>query len=343
MRINDTIKPVILGLMGPRVLPEELRFFTESNPFGFILFQRNCENPDQLVHLCTELRNSVGRDDAPILIDQEGGRVQRLRGPNWREAPPVGKIGALWSVDESKAEQAAFLHAQMIGIQLRTNGITVNCAPCLDLAVPGAHEVIGDRSYGSDPRVIQVLGQAACRGFGAAGVHSIVKHLPGHGRAMVDSHLSLPVLDADLDTLGRTDFEAFRSVPENTWGMTAHLLIPDIDPDQCITFSSEGISGVIRREIGFNGLLMSDDLSMNALSGSLESRAERALAAGCDIALHCNGKMHEMRDVCHAASHLSDETKRRILDTPVLEESSESLDTVETAFTELVDSTAQSG
>lgn len=312
METASTTKPVILGLSGTELQEHEYRFFSHADPFGFILFQRNCETPDQVKTLCSALRDCIGRPDAPILIDQEGGRVQRLRSPNWREAPAVRVIGEIAESDSERGKRAAYLHAQLIALQLYELGITVNCAPCLDLTIPGAHEIIGDRSYGADPALVRTLGTEACHGFLSAGVTPVIKHLPGHGRAAVDSHHDLPVIDTDLETLKRTDFAAFLGQPATVWGMTGHLMIPALDPDHCTTLSRHSIDSIIRDHIGFDGLLMSDDLSMKALSGTLGERAAGALAAGCDIALHCNGEMVEMEEVAANCSSLAPDAIRRI-------------------------------
>jgi len=324
MIAGNATKPAILGLAGIELLEEERTFFSEADPVGFIMFQRNCESPDQLKALCSSLRDCVGRKDAPILIDQEGGRVQRLREPMWREAPAVRVLGMLAEIDIDKGRRAAFLHARIIAQQLSEAGITVNCAPCLDLSIPGAHEIIGDRSYGSDPALVRTLGAEACRGFQSAGVTPVIKHLPGHGRAAVDSHHALPVIETELETLEGTDFAAFLDQPDDVWGMTGHLMIPAIDPDNCTTLSAKSIEVVIRNFIGFDGVLMSDDLSMKALSGTLGDRTAGALAAGCDIALHCNGNMGEMQEVVENCGSISEKSLERLARacTPCANESS---------------------
>lgn len=312
MNIGPATRPVILGLNGPELLENERLFFADADPFGFILFQRNCVTPDQVRSLCSALRDCVGRSDAPILIDQEGGRVQRLRAPQWRESPAVRVIGTLAETDIERGKRAAYLHARLIGNQLSDTGISVNCAPCLDLTIQGAHEIIGDRSYGGDPAMVRELGREASLGFLAAGVTPVIKHLPGHGRAAVDSHHALPVIETDLDTLKKTDFAAFQNQPSSVWGMTGHLKIPALDADHCTTLSKHSIEYVIRQCIGFNGVLLSDDLSMKALSGSLGERTAGALAAGCDIALHCNGDMAEMKAVVENCAQFSTVTLDRL-------------------------------
>lgn len=312
-----TATAMILGLAGPELTPSEIDFFRESKPFGFILFSRNLQTPDQLKILTASLRDLTGRDDLPILIDQEGGRVQRLRGPHWTEQPPAGAVGDLAARDRAAGLRAAYLHAHLIGLQLADHGITVDCAPCLDLRVAGASDVIGDRSYGADPALVAELGVVACDGFLAAGVVPVVKHLPGHGRALVDSHKALPVLDAPMDLLRDTDLVPFRSAPRGAWGMTAHIVLTAVDADQPATLSHAVISEVIRGEIGFTGPLMSDDLSMEALAGQLGDRAAGALAAGCDLALHCNGNMAEMQAVAAATGPLSSAARARLDACPI--------------------------
>lgn len=307
----------IFGLEGTMPTAQERAFFRTVDPFGYILFARNIEDRDQLRALTASLREISGREDLPILIDQEGGRVQRLRGPQFQEAPPAGKIAELAAIDPAQGLRAAYLHALGIGVQLRELGITVDCAPCLDLRVEGASDVIGDRSYGNDPELVGKLGQAAIDGFRQAGVMPVIKHLPGHGRALVDSHHGLPVIDTGLEILKNTDFRPFAACREKTWGMTAHLVLTAVDPDRPITQSETGIKDVIRDMIGFSGPLMTDDLSMNALTGEMTYRADRALAAGCDLLLHCNGKFEEMESVAEAVAPLSGKALERINDTPI--------------------------
>lgn len=307
----------ILGLEGAALTEHERAFFRSVNPFGYILFARNVETPAQVRRLTDDLRALSGREDLPILIDQEGGRVQRLRAPNFKEAPAAGRIADLASQDPEKGLRAARLHAMAIGVQLRELGITVDCAPCLDLRFEGASNVIGDRSYGDDPGLVGKLGQAAVTGFRQAGVMPVIKHLPGHGRATVDSHHGLPVIDTDLPTLEKTDFMPFLRCRTGVWGMTAHLVLTAVDPDRPITQSAVGIKTIIRNKIGFDGPLMTDDLSMNALTGEMSYRADKAVAAGCDLLLHCNGKMGEMQSVMEAAVPLSGDALKRIAATPI--------------------------
>ena len=295
----------IFGCEGARLSDRERDFFRESDPLGFILFQRNCESPDQIRALTSDLRAAVGRE-APILIDQEGGRVRRLKPPHWPEHPAAGKIGKLAETSLERAVRASELHGRAIAAMLAPLGIDHDAAPSLDLGLPSESDVIGDRAYSGDPEVVAALGRAACNGFLAGGVMPIVKHMPGHGRAQVDSHKALPVATADWDTLAATDFAPFRALADLPWGMTCHLEFTAIDPDCPATLSPEVIRRAIREAIGFDGVLASDDLSMNALSGTLGERAAGAVAAGCDLALHCNGVFDEMTDVAASVPRLSD-------------------------------------
>jgi beta-N-acetylhexosaminidase len=303
----------IFGCAGPLLTESETSFFREVAPFGFILFQRNCESPDQVRGLVRDLRDSIGRADAPVLIDQEGGRVARLRPPTWRAAPAPGRIGAIAARDRHLALEAARLNASLMGRELAGLGITVDCAPVLDLQVSGAHAgVVGDRALGNDPELVGALGRAICDGLLAGGVDPVIKHMPGHGRALVDSHRALPRVDASLDELRRTDFIPFRRLADMSWGMTAHVVYSAIDPERPATTSPKVIAEIIRGEIGFDGLLVTDDLNMQALQGDLADRTRRALSAGCDLALHCTGRLDEMEEVAAAAGPMSDATARRV-------------------------------
>jgi beta-N-acetylhexosaminidase len=303
----------IFGCAGPTLTDEEHRFFRDVDPLGFVLFKRNCETADQLRILVRSLRDSVGRADAPVLIDQEGGRVARLRPPEWRAAPAPGRIGAVAAADRARGLEAARLNATLMGRELADLGIDVDCTPVLDLQFPGAHAgIVGDRALGSDPELVAALGRATCDGLLAAGVEPVIKHIPGHGRALVDSHHDLPRVDAPLAELRRTDFVPFQRLADMRWGMTCHVVYTAVDPERPATQSPKIVGEIIRGEIGFDGVLLTDDLSMNALQGSLGERAGRALAAGCDVALHCNGKLDEMREVAAAAGPLSFAARRRL-------------------------------
>lgn len=296
----------ILGCAGLTLTAEEHRFFHEVDPLGFVLFKRNCEAPDQVRALVGALRDSVGRPDAPVLIDQEGGRVARLRPPTWRAAPAPGRIGAIAARDRGSALEAARLNASLMGRELADLGINVDCTPVLDLQFPGAHAgVVGDRALGSDPELVAALGRAICEGLLAVGVDPVIKHIPGHGRALVDSHHDLPRVDAPLAELRQTDFIPFRRLADARWGMTCHVVYGAIDPERPATTSPKVIAEIIRGEIGFGGILVTDDLSMQALQGDLGDRTRRARAAGCDVALHCTGRLDEMREVAAAAGDVS--------------------------------------
>jgi beta-N-acetylhexosaminidase len=303
----------IFGCAGLTLTAEEERFFGDVDPIGFVLFKRNCEAPDQVRALVRALRASVGRADAPVLIDQEGGRVARLRPPQWRAAPAPGRIGVVAAADRAKGLEAARLNALLMARELAGLGINVDCTPVLDLQFPGAHAgVVGDRALGGDPELVAALGRAVCDGLLAAGVEPVVKHIPGHGRALVDSHLDLPCVDAPLAALRQTDFVPFRRLADMRWGMTCHVVYTAIDPERPATMSPTVIAEIIRGEIGFDGVLLTDDLNMNALQGGIGERAGRALAAGCDVALHCNGKIGEMREVAAAAGPPSPDARRRL-------------------------------
>jgi beta-N-acetylhexosaminidase len=302
----------ILGCAGPTLSTEERQFFRGADPFGFILFQRNCQSPEQVRRLVQDLRDSVSRAEAPVLIDQEGGRVARLRPPAWRKAPAAGRFGALATRDVSVAVEAARLNAQLMGRELAGLGISVDCAPVLDLQFEGASNVVGDRGFATDPELVARLGRAVCEGLLAAGITPVLKHMPGHGRALVDSHHALPEVDASLGALRQTDFVPFLRLADMPWAMTSHVLYKAIDPERPATTSPVVINDIIRGEIGFKGVLVSDDLSMEALRGDLADRTSRARAAGCDLALHCNGRLEEMRAVAAAAGPISDATAERL-------------------------------
>ncbi len=292
-------RAVIFGCGGPVLSAEEARFHAASQPWGFILFARNIEDPDQVRRLTADLRKSVGRD-APVLIDQEGGRVARMRGPAWREwAPALEECERL--PGEIRA-RAMHLRYHLIASELRAIGIDVNCAPVLDLAQPGTHAVIRNRCYGGDPGEVARIGRAVADGLIAGGVLPVIKHIPGHGRATIDSHVDLPQVPVDLAAL-EADFAPFRALADLPMAMSAHVIYRALDPEAPATQSAAVIAH-IRQDIGFGGLLMTDDLSMQALRGSLADRAGRAIAAGCDMILHCSGKQHEMDEVAEVAPML---------------------------------------
>tara|TARA_R110002096_G_scaffold428927_1_gene641196 strand:- start:23750 stop:24763 length:1014 start_codon:yes stop_codon:yes gene_type:complete len=294
--------PVISDVQGYELSVDERALFKEFRPYGFILFQRNCQNPEQLKALTDEMREIVGHDDAPILIDQEGGRVARLRPPHWPVYPAAGVYSKLYETNPDLATAAVQVHASLMADNLSGVGVSVDCYPVADLLYRGADKVIGDRAYGDHPNKVSILARAAAEGMLAGGIIPVMKHLPGHGRADVDSHKKLPVVDASLDDLKKTDFIPFAALNDLPCAMTAHVIYTAIDPDNCATVSKKVIRDIIRDEIGFSGVLFSDDLSMKALSGAPEKNALDALSAGCDLALHCNGTLSERRAVLEATA-----------------------------------------
>ncbi len=290
-------RAAIFGIGGPRLTEAERAFLGRAQPFGFILFERNCADPDQVRALTAELRASVGRADAPILIDEEGGRVQRLKPPHWPKRPAAGAIGALYRADRERGLRAAWLAGRLIAADLFPLGIDVDCAPVADVPAPGSHSIIGDRAFGAEPETVAALARAMSEGLIAGGVLPVIKHIPGHGRARADSHRELPRVGASRGELAASDFAPFRALAELPFAMTAHVLYEAFDAALPATLSPVVIDQVIRGTIGFKGLLISDDLSMAALAGGLGARAAQALAAGCDLVLHCNGKLGEMEEV----------------------------------------------
>ncbi len=304
------MRAFITGLAGPRLTDEERAFLADAQPWGVILFQRNVEDPAGVRRLVEEARSVLGRP-APVLIDQEGGRVQRLRPPYWPSYPTGAAYGALFDRDPDAGLAAARLGARLIAADLAALGIDVDCLPLADVPVAAADPVIGDRAYGTEPAKVAALAGAIANGLLEGGVLPVLKHIPGHGRATADSHKSLPVVTADRATLETTDFAAFRPLSGLPLGMTAHVVFTAVDPDAPATTSTTIVREVIRDSIGFQGLLMSDDISMGALTGSLQERTRAALAAGCDIVLHCNGVMTEMRAVAGEAPELTGATARR--------------------------------
>jgi len=305
-------KAAIFGCGGLELSAEEKEFFRCNDPLGFILFARNCDTPEQIAKLTADLRASVGRDDAPVLIDQEGGRVQRLKPPRWRQAPSAARFGDLFRRDPALGREAVEFNMRLIAAELIALGIDVDCVPCLDVPVPGAHDVIGDRAFALQPEIVADLGRIAAQTMLDMGVMPVIKHLPGHGRAGVDSHLALPKVGTSVVELQHSDFLPFRALADMPWGMTAHVLYTAIDPDRPATTSPIVIERIVRGALGFNGLLLSDDLSMQALGGSLGERAGASLAAGCDIALHCNGRMDEMMQVAKASGPMTAAATERL-------------------------------
>jgi beta-N-acetylhexosaminidase len=300
-----TSRACILGCAGPGLSAAESDFFREARPWGFILFRRNIETPDQTRALVDALRATVDRADAPVLIDQEGGRVQRLGPPHWRRYPPSRAYGKIGANDPLVRREITRLGARLMAHDLASLGITVDCLPVLDVPDPGGHEIIGDRAYAETADEISILGRAAAEGLIAGGVLPVIKHIPGHGRARADSHVSLPVVDASRSELESRDFRTFRALSDMPMAMTAHVVYAALDAKAPATTSRVVISEVVRGSLGFGGLLMSDDLSMKALSGDFTQRARASLAAGCDVVLHCNGDRAEMEAVVRGTRRLA--------------------------------------
>jgi len=300
----------ITGLSGLTITANERAFLREAQPWGLVIFKRNVNKPQQVTELTSSFRDAVGWA-APVLVDQEGGRVQRLGPPHWPAYPPGATYGALYDRDATHALAVARLAGHLIASDLIALGIDVDCLPLADVPAPGADPVIGDRAYGSEPGKVAAIAGAIAEGLMAGGVLPVVKHLPGHGRATADSHHALPVVDADRATLEATDFAAFRPLAGLPLGMTAHVVFSAIDPNAPATTSVTMVREVIRGFIGFAGLLMSDDVSMKALSGSIAERSRAALAAGCDVVLHCNGDLAEMTQVAGATPELAGAAAQR--------------------------------
>jgi beta-N-acetylhexosaminidase len=301
----------ITGVSGLELSAAEREFIRAERPWGFILFKRNIGTPDQVSALVKELRSCLGEADAPVLIDQEGGRVARLGPPHWPVYPAGAVFGALYELDPALGLKAARLSARLIAADLIDLGVTVDCLPLADVPVAGADAVIGNRAYGTEPAKVAAIARAVTGGLELGGVLPVLKHIPGHGRATADSHFRLPTVDTPREELERTDFAAFQPLADLPMAMTAHVVFSALDPAQPATTSATIIRQVIRGGIGFQGLLMSDDVSMNALAGSIAERTRAIVNAGCDMVLHCNGKLDEMRDVAREAPELTDEALQR--------------------------------
>ena len=304
------MQATIYGVSGLVLTQDEADFLRDADPWGFILFARNIDTADQVRALCADLRACVGRD-APVLIDQEGGRVARLRPPLVPARPPMDRFGELAKLDPHAADEAAFLGAKLIGEDCRALGIDVDCAPVLDVRQPDTHDAIGDRALARDERTVTRLGRRVAEGLMAGGCLPVVKHTPGQGRALSDSHLELPRVTAPLAELEAVDFAPFRALADLPMAMTTHVVFEALDPERPCTQSPIVVRETIRERLGFDGLLMTDDLSMHALEGDFATRAERALAAGCDVILHCNGDAAEMRAVAAGARALDADGARR--------------------------------
>src|ERR1700678_3192652 len=301
----------ITGVAGPELSAAEREFIRLERPWGFILFKRNIETPEQVFLLVRQLRESISDPQAPVLIDQEGGRVQRFGPPHWPIYPPGAVFGALYDIDRALGLSAARLSARLIAADLIEIGVTVDCRPLADVPVPGADAVIGNRAYGTEPRKVAAIARAVTEGLEQGGILPVLKHIPGHGRDTADTHFRLPVVDTPRTELERVDFAAFQPLADLPMAMTAHVVFSALDPAHPATTSATIIEQVIRGVIGFQGLLMSDDVSMNALAGSIAERTRAIVAAGCDMVLHCNGKLDEMREVAAETPELSGKALQR--------------------------------
>lgn len=314
----DEALAAIFSVKAAKLSLEESRFFRESNPFGFILFARNCDNPKQLRELTSALKESVGRD-CPILIDQEGGRVQRLKPPAWRQYPAMKTFGDTAETNMERALEDMRFTILQLGEELRDSGLNVNCAPVLDVLTDGTHDAIGDRAFSNDATIVARLGLSVARNLLAAGITPVMKHIPGHGRSTLDTHHDLPLVKASLKELEETDFAPFKALAQSDvapalWGMTAHIIFTALDPENPVTVSRGAIDKVIRGAIGFDGFLLSDDLDMKALGryGGPAERAGLVLAAGCDAALYCSGKLADMQKIAESAPKLTSKALSRL-------------------------------
>lgn len=314
------MQAAMYGLSGPVLTDEERAFFRESDPAGYIVFKRNCVDRDQLRALTDSLRDLSGDAEIPILIDQEGGRVARMKPPGWQAFPAAWAFADLYRKAPTSAIEAAMANARALGLMVRDCGINVDCLPLLDVRQEGADDIIGDRALGSDPMQVAALGRAVLDGLASAGTVGVIKHIPGHGRAMVDSHKALPVVEASEDELA-IDLEPFRTLNWAPMAMVAHVVYTAWDKDRPATLSPIVIDEIIRGRIGFDGFLMSDDIGMEALSGHAGTRAAGVVDAGCDVALHCSGKMDEMVSVARAVPAISDAALERLRQAMVIAKS----------------------
>lgn len=302
---------MILGCAGTALTPDEIALYRDERPWGFILFARNLQEPQQITDLVAAMRDAVGRPDAPVSIDQEGGRVQRIRPPMIEKYPAAQVLGDIYRADREKGLRAAWLMSRLHAFDLTKLGITLDCLPVLDVPVQGASNVIGDRAYGFDPETVAEMGKAAAEGLKAGGMLPVMKHIPGHGRGMADSHHELPVVTVSREDLEAHDFRPFTAMKDELMAMSAHVVFTALDPERPATTSRTVINEIIRGVIGFDGLLISDDSSMNALKGTLGERAANIVAGGCDIVLHCNGVMEEMKQVVAEVPLLASDALRR--------------------------------
>ena len=303
--------PLILGLAGPSLTDDERAFFREVEPAGFILFKRNVIGRAQMRALTDELRAIAGRADVPILIDQEGGRVARMQPPEWPAFPPGVAFDRLYDVAPMSAIEAIRANCRALALMVRDVGVNVDCLPLLDVRQPGAHDIIGDRALGSEPLRVAALGRATLEGLKAGGAVGVIKHVPGHGRAMADSHIELPIVDVPAEEL-ETDLQPFMMLNWAPMAMTAHVVYTAWDVDQCASLSPKIIGEIIRGRIGYDGLLMSDDLGMHALKGNFTDRTAGVIAAGCDIGLHCSGDMAEMQACVRGVSEIAPRARERL-------------------------------
>ena len=305
--------PVIFGLCGPRLTADEQAFFKDANPAGYILFARNIESPEQLRALTDSLRDLAGRDDLPILIDQEGGRIARLGPPHWRAWPAAAALAGLSAspADLDRAIERVQCNYEALGLELAAMGINVTCAPVLDVPQPDAHDIIGDRAFAQTPEMVAQLGRACLAGLQLAGVAGVIKHIPGHGRALSDSHESLPRVAASEPELA-VDCAPFTELADASMAMTAHVIYEAWDAEHCASVSATVIQEQIRQHIGFEGLLISDDLDMKALSGDIPARASAVLTAGCDIALNCWGRLDDMKGIAGQVPAMTAEATERL-------------------------------
>jgi len=305
------MQAAIYGFEGAALTDDERRFFRDADPAGFILFRRNCENPEQLLRLTDSLRDLSGRDDVPILIDQEGGRVARMRPPEWPAFPAAERFANLYRVAPSSAIEAARANSRALGLMLRSVGVNVDALPLLDVRQEGASDIIGDRALGSEPMQVAALGRAVLEGLASAGVVGIVKHIPGHGRALVDSHHELPIVTAGAEEL-EVDLEPFERLASAPMAMVAHVVYTAWDADRPASQSPIVIGDIIRERIGFDGLLMSDDTGMEALKGTPGQRAAACVEAGCDVALPCNGVLADNMQVAESIGEITLEGAERL-------------------------------
>ncbi|MFL6734225.1 MAG: beta-N-acetylhexosaminidase [Sphingomicrobium sp.] len=305
------MQAAVYGLAGLELTADESSFFRDADPAGFILFKRNCEDPDQLLRLTSSLREISGRPDVPVLIDQEGGRVARMKPPAWPAFPTGEAFARLYQLAPSSAIEAARSNARAIALTLKSVGINVNCLPLLDVRQEGAHDIIGDRALGSEPMQVAALGRAVLDGMASAGVVGVIKHIPGHGRALADSHVELPVVHASAEEL-EIDLQPFERLRNAPMGMVAHVVYTAWDPDLPSSLSTTIVHDIIRDRIGFDGWLMSDDINMHALSGTMGERAAGVVAAGCDVALHCSGVFEEMLSVAELVPQMDPQGEARL-------------------------------